>query len=390
MRLQDKDTLSVAAAVSAVLEGKVKEEGNFPHDMWSPEGEKKVAKDEAEHKALADKGYTHDKPEVEEAGEPKAKGEKDFKASHKAKKSGAKEDGTVVKEEKKVEKEGNAFTKALMAARDKGDLTFTVAGKEYKCEDYDDEDEDEDLEENSAKVDPKELASDIPQMTLSRFLKKATKAKGLYFDGEHLIASKKTKFPDKIALGDALNPKKKYTVQDLIKAVENIKEDLDEAKQAIVWKVKPPKGQKNIHPDSKWPGMKPGDIQKMNESAELDEAADKKLVKKAVETALKMGGNMTGAVKKIEKMQKGLSKDKEVAAALQLANEEVTESVVDEALAINEAKTKMQEDKERYQKFFKSALKKFGVTSPGELEGDNKKKFFDYVDANYEADNEED
>ena len=62
-----------------------------------------------------------------------------------------------------------------------------------------------------------------------------------------------------------------------------VKESVTEAKQAIVWKVKPPKGQKNIHPDSKWPGMKPGDIEKMNadpkdlvkESVELDEALKK-------------------------------------------------------------------------------------------------------------------
>ena len=99
---------------------------------------------------------------------------------------------------------------------------------------------------------------------------------------------------------------------------------------------------------------------------------------------------MTGAVKKIEKMKKGLSDDPEVKAALQLANEEVTEEVVAEAHAMNEAKSKMQEDKERYQKFFKAALKKFGVTSPGELEGEKKKEFFNYVDKNYEADNETD
>ena len=48
------------------------------------------------------------------------------------------------------------------------------------------------------------------------------------------------------------------------------------------------------------------------------------------------------------------------------------------------------EHEERYQKFFKAALKKFGVTSPGELEGEKKKEFFDYVDKNYEADNESD
>ncbi len=122
----------------------------------------------------------------------------------------------------------------------------------------------------------------------------------------------------------------------------------------------------------------------------VDEGFNKNLVKKASEIALKMGGNMTGAVKKIEKLKKGLSKDEEVAAALQLANEEVSEEILVAAHEINETKTKVQEDKERYQKFFNSALKKFGVNSPAELKGDKKKEFFDYVDKNYEADKETD
>jgi hypothetical protein len=225
-KYEDDIIASVAQAASDVLEGKVKEEVKYPHDMFDPKtGEKEVAKDEAEHKALAKKGYTHDKPEVDEVAEPKAKGEKEFKGKHKVKKSGEKEDGSVVKEE--------------------------------SC---DDDDED------------------------------------------------------------------------------------------------------------------------------LDEAVDKKLIKKAVDIALKMSGNMTGAVKKIEKMKKGLSKDKEVAAALQLANEEVSEAVIEEAHAMNT----LLEDKAKYKAFFNKALKKFGIKSPGELEGDKKKEFFDYVDAGYEADNEED
>jgi hypothetical protein len=44
--------------------------------------------------------------------------------------------------------------------------------------------------------------------------------------------------------------------------------------------------------------------------------------------------------------------------------------------------------KEAYKKFFDAALKKFKVSSPAELKGDQKKKFFDYVDKNWEADNE--
>ena len=292
MKINDKETLSIAAAVSDVLEGKKvkKEETKYPHDMWSPEGEKAVAKDEAEHKALAKKGYSHDKPEVDEVAEPVAKGEKDFKAKHKIKKSGEKEDGTVVKEKKTnevlgfdkdnkhdgdedekkdvkkdVKKEGNKFTMALNAARKNGDDEFVVAGKKYKVEDYDeDEDDKEEVEERS--------------MTPMR---------------------------DKFGPGP-----------------------------------------------------------------------DKNLVKKAVALALKMSGNMTGATKKIEKMQKGLSKDKEVAAALQLANEE----------RIAEADDK----KAKYKAFFDKALNKFGVKSPAELKGDKKKEFFDYVDANYEAENESD
>ena len=44
--------------------------------------------------------------------------------------------------------------------------------------------------------------------------------------------------------------------------------------------------------------------------------------------------------------------------------------------------------KEEYQKFFNAALKKFKVSSPADLKGDDKKKFYDYIDKNWEADNE--
>ena len=40
------------------------------------------------------------------------------------------------------------------------------------------------------------------------------------------------------------------------------------------------------------------------------------------------------------------------------------------------------EEGEDYEKFFKAALKKFGVSSPDEL-GDKKKEFFNYVDKNW-------
>ncbi len=47
-------------------------------------------------------------------------------------------------------------------------------------------------------------------------------------------------------------------------------------------------------------------------------------------------------------------------------------------------------DKEAYKKFFNAKLKKYGVKSPDELKGDDEKKFYDEIDAEWEGDNEED
>jgi hypothetical protein len=50
------------------------------------------------------------------------------------------------------------------------------------------------------------------------------------------------------------------------------------------------------------------------------------LVAAAVKIAIDMGGNMTGAYKKIEKMKRGLGDDPMVADALKQANESVKET----------------------------------------------------------------
>ena len=107
MKFNDDITMSIASAAKDVLEGKVqKEEVKYPHMMYHPETGKEVeVKDKAEHEKYAEKGYTHDKPKVNEVEEPRAKGEKDFKDKHVVKKSGEKEDGTVMKEAKKEVKE---------------------------------------------------------------------------------------------------------------------------------------------------------------------------------------------------------------------------------------------------------------------------------------------
>jgi hypothetical protein len=41
-----------------------------------------------------------------------------------------------------------------------------------------------------------------------------------------------------------------------------------------------------------------------------------------------------------------------------------------------------------YQKFFRKAMKKFGIKSPSELDGEKEKEFYDYVDKNWESDDE--
>jgi len=46
-------------------------------------------------------------------------------------------------------------------------------------------------------------------------------------------------------------------------------------------------------------------------------------------------------------------------------------------------------DKEKYDKFFRAALKKFGVSSPAQLTDDKKKEFYNYVDRNYRGDHEQ-
>lgn len=109
-KLHDKETQSIAATVSDVLEGKKvsKEEVKYPHMMYDPKTGKGVeAKNEKDHEELSKKGYTHEKPKMESPEEPKAPdgkngpqtGEKDFKGKHKVKKSGKKLDGSDVSEE---------------------------------------------------------------------------------------------------------------------------------------------------------------------------------------------------------------------------------------------------------------------------------------------------
>ena len=82
-------------------------------------------------------------------------------------------------------------------------------------------------------------------------------------------------------------------------------------------------------------------------------------------------------------------KGEEIAKAIEKENPDMP---MDKKMAIATAQAKkVAEEKDQdYKEFFKSALKKFGVSEPDQLEGKKKKEFYDYVDANWKAKKETD
>jgi hypothetical protein len=55
---------------------------------------------------------------------------------------------------------------------------------------------------------------------------------------------------------------------------------------------------------------------------------------------------------------------------------------------VDKDETKDQIEEGDYEDFFQSAMKKFGISSPADLDDDKKKEFFNYVDKNYKAKSE--
>ena len=279
MKLQDKETLNVADTVKDVLEGKVKkEEVKYPHMMYSKDGNDEVeVKDKAEHEKYAKMGYVHDKPKMESPEEPKAKGEKDFKDKHSVKKSGMKNDGTNVKEE--TEEVTITLDEAKKAG--KGNIKLDI--------DW---------------IGDKKLAGEV---------------------------------------------KKKFKVT--VKPRGRSQADVSGKKADVLKMLMDP----NVM------GMDSDDVEdifpELFESKKKDE------------------GNAFGKAVMAAK-EKGEKTFVFAGKKYKVTGEEVEEEL--------SAKQK------KYRAFFDKALKKFGVKSPDELEGDKKKEFFDYVDANYEADNEAD
>lgn len=122
---------------------------------------------------------------------------------------------------------------------------------------------------------------------------------------------------------------------------------------------------------------------------------------KAKHTVKKSGKNMDGSdvnesIKVEQSGEKFVVKDDEAGRTLGTydTREEANEKAAEEKLKMARDKASDLEEKslseeEKYKEFFQKALKRFGAESPADLSKEKKKEFFDYVDKNWEAKNEE-
>ena len=129
------------------------------------------------------------------------------------------------------------------------------------------------------------------------------------------------------------------------------------------------------------PGTKQADQEKaakiavsigLSESYIEEASFSSSLIKRAVKIAKDMGGNMTGAMKKIERMKKGLGDHPEVEAALRLANESLDEGTM--AIGIKDRDPK---ERAKAKQQLVKMLKKDGNKKVGSKEG---QKFDEVLD----------
>jgi hypothetical protein len=331
MKFNDDITMSIAAAVSNVLEGKApeekKEEVKYPHDMFHPKtGEKEVAKDEAGHKALAAKGYTHDKPKMESPDQPKAKGEKEFKKMHddNVEVSGEAPDGKVTKAKK-----GSYYTEEVEDLNEA--LNERKLLKVAK-----------DLEKAIKKT-----GSLVRQITQHEELEMSGEAYGEIGSGQEMMD-----YGIRYLESDIKDYFKNESVEEV---TISISEKLNKSGKATL--------------DIDYIGGK-----------DLTKKLEKKFKVKIKQTGSSTA-DITGDRKNIINLLKSdayLMDEDEIEDTFSELKESVEDKEFDEE----------SEKQKKYQAFFNKALKKFGVSSPAELEGDKKKEFFDYIDKNYEATDE--
>ena len=129
----------------------------------------------------------------------------------------------------------------------------------------------------------------------------------------------------------------------------------------------------------------------VNEETDVEEALIPKAPKKKKGLVLYKPMKHKALISKLAKGELSIMVPQPGIMFIDKKGEEVPLVISEEAVAEAKVDTSEESDKQKkYKAFFDKALKKFGVKSPAELKGDKKKEFFDYVDANYEAENEED
>ena len=125
---------------------------------------------------------------------------------------------------------------------------------------------------------------------------------------------------------------------------------------------------------------------------DIDFIGDNKLradAKRKYKVDIKITSNQTADVKGEKKQVLAFLQDPEMYG---MDDEDIEEFFPElfEAKKVEEDETEAaareeSEKQKKYQAFFQKALKKFGVKSPGELDDNKKKEFFNYVDKNYDA-----
>ena len=414
MKLQDKETLSIASTVANVLEGKKEvKEVKFPHKMYHPDtGESVDIKTEEEHDKYTAKGWVHEKPAVKEVDEPKAKGEKEFKDKHTVKKSGMNNDGSVTKEEVELEEGLSAsdLKKAQAIVNDPktkgGNMTQAIKDLEkWKKGSSDDKKVSQMLRvahesANEATISETTVKTSILDdwdgpgniQTYMKKMAKEFKVKATFKNG----AGNGTAGPD-LAMFTGKD-------EDLIKFVNEFFGSVKNTKELKAWsenvknekrKFKFQKEEVTIsvleaHLDSLEEAKKAG---RGKSKVDIDWIGDKKQSKDAEKkhkVKIKPTGRSTADVSGEKKSIVALLSDPDVYGMDQGDIEDLFPELFEAKLPEYSSEDEMSPKQKKYQAFFNKALKKFGVKSPQELEGDKRKEFFDYIDANWKGDNESD
>ena len=214
---------------------------------------------------------------------------------------------------KEKEKTENNFIHAAKMAKEKGEKTFTIGGKEYDVEETI---KTEKLVGGQKKLD-KDGDGDIDGKDFAAMRKKAKKEETVVEKVEYV----EYKFKNK---NDAMKAKKMLDAIQLMgfdindDNISNGELTVDAGKKDMT------KYHKDVMKQFKPKVM----TQEKTEDDNLDEGFSPKQIKMAIGVASDKryaGGNMTGAVAAIDKIKKGLSDHPQVAAVLKRQNESLAE-----------------------------------------------------------------